>query len=170
MNKQQITNLLGAGTVTGLMVAAALFFGGGLGSQPDTVAANANPPIVIAAEGIATDSVTAENAQLREAVQLLQGREGEYRAQIEQANILLAENAAQAQGYEGEAYEYEDEDDYEDDDEYEDDDHEEGDEDEYDADEEDHEEDENEAYAEHDIGEYDSEEEDDDEDEEGDDD
>jgi len=102
VNKKQIMNLLGAGTVTALLVVTGLLFGG---RSFDMEVADNETGIVQTLMVSGDSSLEAENAQLRDAVIELQQREEQYVAQIEQANQLLQENN---NAYAGEA-EYEEE-------------------------------------------------------------
>ena len=116
MNKQQITNLLGAGTMTALIVGIGMLLSNG--GQPT---ASADQPENLVAS---TELVMDDTAAMRQTIRELQAREAEYAAQIELANQLLAEqnNNATYDDDEYEDDEYED-DEYEDD-EYEDDEYE----------------------------------------------
>lgn len=120
MNRQQMTNLIGAGTITGVLLLIAFLFGGGprIGnaqaaqSSPQTVQIEAAPQDA-APQDAAT--LAQQNAELRQAVDTLLAREQQYADQLQQANDALAQQAAPA----GE-YGYEEDEEHEEYEEYED--------------------------------------------------
>ena len=120
MDKNKILNLIGAGTAAAaLLIIATLFSDGGLSNY---IASAANEPA--SAQVIQADdaSLEAQNAQLQEALVIMQEREAEYQAKLEEANHLLLNPepaAAYGEEYEDEDEEYEEEEEYEDEDEYE---------------------------------------------------
>ena len=122
MDKNKILNLIGAGTAAAaLLIIATLFSDGGLSNY---IASAANEPA--SAQVIQADdaSLEAQNAQLQEALVIMQEREAEYQAKLEEANHLLLNPepaAAYGEEYEDEEEEYEDEE-YEEEEEYEEDD------------------------------------------------
>ena len=133
MDKQKLVNLLGASTVTAVLLIIMLAFGGEWNGGGSTAVDAASAPDTNV-QVVPIDSYNAleqENEQLQEALDTMIDREAQYQTQLDQANQLLDEAAAPAyeEEYEEEAYEeYEDEDDDEeeeyeddDDDEYEDD-------------------------------------------------
>ena len=143
MNKNQLTNLIGAGTIAAMMLILGLVFSGSgnlASANPDT------SPAVAEMASTADSTLQAENQNLRETVQLMQEREA---LMIEQINIANEQLAAPAYGEgdyegheEGEEHEEEYEEEYEEHgEEYEMEEHEEEhDEDEYEDDDEDEEE------------------------------
>ena len=171
MDKKQIANLLGAGTLTGLVLASVLLFGQGqldASAAADNTAASQPAIVEVAAPSTDGDPLQVQNDQLQEALQTMQEREAAYQEQIELANEALAEQAANS----APAYSEEYEEDEHEEGEYEEEEHEEGEYEEVEHEEEEHEEGEYEE-VESEEGEYEeveSEEEDDDEyEEEGDD-
>ena len=107
MNKNQIMNLLGAGTMTLLIVITGLLFNAGVigSASADSISSDVQTVMM---DGEA--AVQAENAQLREAIVELQNREAQYAQQIDQANQLLQEqNTAATYGGEYEEEEHEEE-------------------------------------------------------------
>ena len=125
MDKNKILNLIGTGTAVGaLLIIAMLFSNGGFGNEASTTSA-AEP--AEQAVQVDTADLEAQNAQLQEALTVMQQREAEYQARINEANDMLMnpEPAPANSGtYEGEeAYEEEDDEhEYEDEEEDEDDD------------------------------------------------
>ena len=120
MTKQQMTNLIGAGTIAAIMLIIALAFGGG-NSKPIMAETGDDN---VAGEVITTDTaLQTENAQLKEAVQVLQEREAQFTEQINLANEQLNANSyGEGEEYEeGEEEEGEEYDEDEDEDEYEED-------------------------------------------------
>ncbi len=108
MNKQQLTNLLGAGTISALAVALALMFGG-RGTQADNAIPAQDTNAVT--EVVTADSYNAlieQNAQLQEAVDVLQARETQYQEQITAAQVAL-DAQANVDGYTEGAYEEDEE-------------------------------------------------------------
>ncbi len=93
MNKKQKANVIGAGTVTGLLLMLGLAFGG-VGAKDNTAVTEPVSTLTINQDG---SDPTVE--QLQETLQVMQNREAEYAAQIEQANQLLAEQANQQASY-----------------------------------------------------------------------
>ena len=127
MSKKQLMNLIGAGTMTALIVITGLLFNGGVIGSASADNLSSNQAITL--EGDA--ALQAENAQLRDAVIQLQDREAQYAAQIDEANQLLQEQstAAAAYGGEYEEEEYEEEEEEEEEEYEEHEEHEEGEED-----------------------------------------
>ena len=120
MTKQQMTNLIGAGTIATVMLIIAVAFGGGNRNAVDAGSAdNTSPTGEVVAMPDA--ELQAENEQLRETVQLLQEREAQFTEQINIANEQLATNNGGGYGEGGEMEEME-EDEMEEDEEEEDDD------------------------------------------------
>ena len=119
MTKQQMTNLIGAGTIAAIMLIVAITFGGGDRSAVNASNdgnSNATGEVVVMPD----PELQAENAQLKEAIQILQEREAQFTEQINIANEQLAANNGGAYGEGGEMEEMEEEE--EDDDEEEEDD------------------------------------------------
>ena len=105
MTKQQMTNLIGAGTIAAVMLIVAIAFGSGNRNAANTGnVGNSNPAgeVVVMPDA----ELQAENAQLKETIQLLQEREAQFTEQINIANEQLAANSG---GYDegGEAEEME---------------------------------------------------------------
>ena len=119
MTKQQMTNLIGAGTIAAIMLIVAIAFGSGnrnaVNANND---GNSNPTddVVVMPDA----ELQAENAQLKEAIRVLQEREAQFTEQINIANEQLAANSG-GYGEGGEMEEMEEEDDDEEDDEDDDD-------------------------------------------------
>ncbi len=92
MTRQQMTNFIGAGTIAALMLIFALAFGGW---NDSTANADTNTSGNVAGEVmVMPDSeLQAENAQLKETVQLLLDREAQFTEQINIANEQLAANS-----------------------------------------------------------------------------
>lgn len=110
MNKQQIANLLGAGTITVLVVALLMLFNFGE-SDPTADAATGSDPNT-AVQVVPLDDYNAlqsENDQLQEALQTMQDRELQYQTQLDAANNALNQSASSS-SYSGEYEEYEDDD------------------------------------------------------------
>lgn len=129
MDKKQLANLLGAGTLTGLILASILLFGQGRLNDSSSAleTQTMSNPVIVEVEQPVTDpnaaALQAQNEQLQEALQTMQERETAYQEQIDIANQALAEQAANtAPAYEGEMEEEEEEEFEEEDDEEEDDD------------------------------------------------
>ncbi|MGB1252203.1 MAG: hypothetical protein ACPG8W_16405 [Candidatus Promineifilaceae bacterium] len=112
MTKQQMTNFIGAGTIAALMLIIALTFGGWNNSKTADAAPSSNNNVAGEAVVMPDSGLQAENAQLKEAVQLLQEREVQFTEQINLANEQLSANSG-GYGEEGEAYEEEHEEEYE---------------------------------------------------------
>ncbi len=135
MNKNKIMNLIGTGTAVGaLLIIAALFSNGGFGNFATASQAGGNEPITLeVTSGEAEAALETQNAQLQEALTIMQEREAEYQTKLDEANnMLLNPEPAAAYGEGEEAYaeeEYEEEEDDDDDEEGE----------EYEAEEEEHE-------------------------------
>ena len=103
MNKKQKANLIGAGTVTALLLMLGLAFGN-VGAKDTAVTEPASNRITI------QDQTNPSVEQLQQELQAMQNREAEYAAQIRQANELLAEQAKQTtytEHEEDEAHEHE---------------------------------------------------------------
>jgi hypothetical protein len=95
MNKQRITNLIGAGTMVVIVLAIGLLLSGG--NRPN-VSADSSAPTTQIAEPLAVNALQAENDALQQVVTTYQLREVEYAAQIELANELLAAQSASSVG------------------------------------------------------------------------
>lgn len=115
MNKQQLTNLLGAGTISALAVALALMFGGRGPQTADTVPAQDTTNVVTE-----VDPLAEQNAQLLEAVEVLQAREVDYQTQLttaqEALNAQVVTEVSYAEGEEADETDEEEESEEEDDD------------------------------------------------------
>ena len=105
MTKQQMTNLIGAGTIAAIMLIIALVFSGG--NNANTAGADPGGGITTATEVIVDPALQTENMQLKEAVQVLQEREAQFTEQINLANEQLATSSGYGEGAEGEEYEEE---------------------------------------------------------------
>ena len=127
MDKNKILNLIGTGTAAAaLLVIAMLFSNGGFSNLMASAANDVHedaPEQVMQAEADADADLEAQNAQLQEALVIMQEREAEYQAKLEEANnLLLNPEPAVAYGgeyeeeaeYEEEEYEEEEDDDDED--------------------------------------------------------
>lgn len=104
MDKNKILNRIGAGTAAAaLLIIATLFNSGGF----DNLTASASTATSVPAQAIQIDAATLEeqNAQLQEALIIMQQREAEYQAKLNEANNLLL-NPEPAVAY-GETYEEE---------------------------------------------------------------
>lgn len=139
MDRNRLMNVIGTGLISGALIIVAMVFSN---SNPfAATAANSDTP---AMTETMTEELAAQNAELQEALTLMQAREAEYQAKLEEANNMLLNPPEAAYGdeaYEEEYEEYEeDEDEEEEYDEYEED--EDDDDDEYEEDDED----EDEAY------------------------
>lgn len=141
MDKNKILNLIGTGTAAAaLLIIATLFNSGGFSNL--TASASTGESIPAQAIQIDAASLEAQNAQLQEALVIMQQRETEYQTKLDEANNLLL-NPEPAAAY-GEDYEYEEEEEYE---EHEEEEYEEGEEHEEEhAEYEEHEEEEEEEY------------------------
>ena len=120
MNKNKIMNLIGTGTAVGaLLIIAALFSNGGFGNFATASQAGGNEPITLeVTSGEAEAALETQNAQLQEALTIMQEREAEYQAKLDEANnMLLNPEPAAAYGEGEEAYEEEEYEEEEDDDE-----------------------------------------------------
>lgn len=108
-NRTRLTNLLLAGTLTALVLAVFLTFGGAgtetaVADAPETSAPVAvveeTTPIISEADRAALQeqiqALQAQNQELRNALALMQERETQYQAQIETANQTITELQAQA--------------------------------------------------------------------------
>ena len=108
MNKQQIANLLGAGTITVLVVALLMLFN--FGESNSTADAATGSDSNTAVQVVPLDDYNAlqsENDQLQEALKTMQDREMQYQTQLDAANNALNQSASSA-SYSGEYEEYED--------------------------------------------------------------
>jgi hypothetical protein len=118
VNKRQLGILLGAATITGLVLVMLLLLGG-----PDT-AAGADPTTVATADSTSAQVVPlesykrlqAENAQLRQNLQIMLMREAQYQSQLNLANQMLQRQGQSIpfgqqnfgdEGFENEAFEHE---------------------------------------------------------------
>lgn len=104
MNKKQLSNLLGAGTVTAVILLTALL----LGSRPGESITSGGAEAQMTPTSVTLES---ENEMLRQAIEQYQQREAAYAAQIEQANQLLSEQTPPT--YDDDDYGYDDDDDHE---------------------------------------------------------
>ena len=108
MNKKQLTNLIGAGLMSGLILASALLLNGRQESNAlGSIAPDAGVTTV-QIEGAPDNDVQVMEQTILE----LQAREAEYQAQLEAAQAYIEEQTAanEAAAYgEGEAYEEEEE-------------------------------------------------------------
>ena len=98
MNKKQLSNILGAGTITGFILALMLLFNSG-GVQGETAVLPTSSPSGIT-EVVPMENYTqlqAQNDQLVQDLQTMQDRELQYEAQITTANELTAQQDAAAQ-------------------------------------------------------------------------
>ena len=109
MDKNKLMNLIGTGVVTGGLLLIALFFSnGGFANTLNTVAAEGGGAQIINSDS--TD-LAAQNAQLQEALTIMQSREAEYQARIEEANnMLLNPEPVAYDDYDDEEEDYEKED------------------------------------------------------------
>ena len=99
MNKKQLTNLLGAGTITGFILALVLMFSNGdVQGQTAVIPATDQPGITEVVPLADYNQLAAENDQLALDLQTMQGREAQYEAQLTQANDLLAQPQTYAGG------------------------------------------------------------------------
>lgn len=109
MNRKRLTNLIGAGTMATLIVAAGLAFGG----NPFGNAAGATTEATVTSAVVASeDPLAAENAQLRAALTTMQQRELVYQDRLNEANTLLSQQTTNS-GSNGAAYGDDDDDEYE---------------------------------------------------------
>ena len=127
MDKKQIANLLGAGTLTGLILASIFLFGQGRFDNTSALEQQTmTNPVIVEVEPLAetviepitdpnAEALQAQNEQLHQALQTMQEREAAYQEQINIANDALAEQAAAnaAPAYEGEEEEMEEEEEFE---------------------------------------------------------
>ena len=112
MTKQQITNVIGAGTLAALVLIIGLVFGSnGQSSSAEPIVPNTS--IVTVTD--APSALESENAQLKETIAILQDREAQFVEQINIANEQLATGYGAGEGeYEEDEYEEgEDHDEYE---------------------------------------------------------
>lgn len=115
MTKQQITNVIGAGTLAALVLIIGLVFGSnGQSSSAEPIVPNTS--IVTVTD--APSALESENAQLKETIAILQDREAQFVEQINIANEQLATGYGAGEG-EYEEDEYEDDEDGEEHGEYE---------------------------------------------------
>lgn len=121
MDKTKIANLIGAGSMTTLMITLALLFGGGWGTADasgGTTTVTEQPALVVPVDN--ADPLQQQNQQLQDALQLMQEREAIYQSQLDEANAALTAQSNASYGGEYEEHEHEeyeeDEDEYEDED------------------------------------------------------
>jgi len=106
MDKNKILNLIGTGTAAAaLLIIATLFNSGGFSNL--TASASKGESVPAQAIQIDAASLEAQNAQLQEAIVIMQERETEYQTKLDEANNLLL-NPEPAAAY-GEGAEYEEE-------------------------------------------------------------
>ena len=106
MDKNKVLNLIGTGTAAAaLLIIATLFNSGGFSNL--TASASTGESVPAQAIQIDAASLEAQNAQLQEALVVMQQREAEYQTKLDEANNLLL-NPEPAAAY-GEGYEYEEE-------------------------------------------------------------
>ncbi|MCP4359442.1 MAG: hypothetical protein GY796_15635 [Chloroflexi bacterium] len=86
MNKKQLSNVLGAGMITGFVLALILLFNGG-----DAPIASSGVTEVVPMENY--NQLQAQNDQLIQDLQMMQNREQQYEAQITTANELIAQQS-----------------------------------------------------------------------------
>jgi len=125
MNKKQLINFLGAGTITGFILAIVMLLSGGgaaAGAAVEATTGTAVPVIVPNTPGITEvvplanyNQLQVENDQLLQDLQTMQGREAQYQAQIKSANQLMAQaqNTVAANGQYQEHEEHEEHDEHE---------------------------------------------------------
>ena len=98
MNKKQLSNILGAGTITGFILALMLLFNSG-DVQGETAVSPTTTPSGIT-EVVPMENYTqlqVQNDQLVQDLQVMQSREQQYETQITAANEMMAEQSAAAQ-------------------------------------------------------------------------
>ena len=98
MNKKQLSNILGAGTITGFILALMLLFNNG-DVQGETAVSPATTTSGIT-EVVPMENYSqlqAQNNQLVQDLQVMQSREQQYETQITTANELMAQQSAAAQ-------------------------------------------------------------------------
>ena len=119
MNKKQLSNILGAGTITGFILALMLLFNNGDVQGETAVLPTTSPSGITEVVPMENYSqLQAQNDQLVQDLQVMQSREQQYEAQITTANEMMAQQSAAAQ----QTGNYDDE--YEEHEEHEEDDHE----------------------------------------------
>ena len=102
-NRKRLTNILIAGTLTGLVLVVFLAFRGGETAVAETdvtgqtaviemVAADSTDSAALQAQ---IEALQAQNEELRAAIETMQARETEYQNQIEAANQTINELSAQ---------------------------------------------------------------------------
>ncbi len=109
MDKNKVLNLIGTGTAAAaLLIMATLFNNGGFSNF--TASASSGDSVPAQAIQINAASIEAQNAQLQDALVIMQQREVEYQAKLDEANNLLLNPepaASYGEGYEEEEYEEE---------------------------------------------------------------
>jgi hypothetical protein len=113
MNKQQITNLLGASTISAVAVGLALMFGGGGNAQSATPAPSVENVMTEVVTADSYNALVEQNAQLQQAVETLKDRETQYQTQLTLAQEALDQQAIAAETSYAAGGEYDEEEEYE---------------------------------------------------------